>query len=166
MRVVAIIQARMGSTRLPKKVLMPIGNVTMLARVVRRVQQATLVDQAVVATTTQSADDLIVAECERLEIPFFRGSEDDVLDRYYQTALNFKADVVVRITSDCPLIEPEIIDEVIESFLHEKVDYANNFQVRTFPHGLDTEVMAFAALEKAWYEATELYERVHVTPFL
>jgi spore coat polysaccharide biosynthesis protein SpsF len=165
-RVVAIVQARMGSTRLPGKVLRRIGTRTMLARVVERTQRASMLDEVVVATTTGADDEAIVAECRRLGVPVFRGKEQDVLDRYWQAARAHQAQMVVRITSDCPLIEPEVIDRVVDAFLHVAPDYASNTLERSYPRGLDTEAVGLAALERAWHEATEAYQRVHVTPYL
>ena len=166
MKVVAIVQARMSSTRLPGKVLLDIGGEAMLARVVRRVRRAALVQQTVVAATQGVADEPIVQECERLGVEMFRGAEQDVLDRFYQAAHVYGAGAVVRITSDCPLIDPEVIDQVVRAFQDAGADYASNVIRRTFPRGLDTEVLAFHALERAWREATRRYERVHVTPYL
>jgi spore coat polysaccharide biosynthesis protein SpsF len=166
MRVVAIIQARMSSTRLPGKVLKDIGGETMLARVVRRTLGATQVGSVLVATSTEADDAAIVAECARLHIPVFRGDQEDVLDRYYQAALAHEAEAIVRITSDCPLIEPEVIDEVVDAFIEAEPDYASNCLERTYPRGLDTEVITFDALKRAWREAAEPYQRVHVTPYL
>ena len=166
MNVVAIIQARMGSTRLPGKVLMDISGATMLSRVVSRVRQAKLLNQIVVATSIKSIDDSVAEETERLAVFSFRGSENDVLDRYYQAARLFRAETVVRITSDCPLIEPKIIDEVTNAFLNGDSDYSSNTLVRTYPRGLDVEVFSIAALTKAWQQANKDYQRVHVTPFL
>jgi len=163
MRVVAIIQARMGSTRLPGKVLMDIGGQTMLARVVWRARKAKLLDEVVVATTNKSPDAAIVSECTKLGVPFFRGDEKDVLDRYYQAALAYKAEGVVRITSDCPLIDPEIIDDVVRTFLKAKPDYVSN---TLYPRGLDIEVMTMASLERAWRESSKSFHRVHVTPYI
>jgi spore coat polysaccharide biosynthesis protein SpsF len=120
----------------------------------------------VVATTTSPADKAIVAECERLGIPAFRGDEQDVLDRYYQAAQVHRADVVVRVTSDCPLIDPGVVDEVVRAFLDAEPDYASNTLDRTYPRGLDTEVMTMAALARAWREAQEPYQHAHVTPYL
>jgi len=168
MKVVAIIQARMGSTRLPRKVLEDLAGEPMLARVVNRTRRTKTLDTVIVATTTQPDDAAIVSLCKERGCPFFRGSEDDALDRYYRAALAFKADVVVRITADCPLIEPEIIDRVISEFVssHLEVDYVSNSLVRTFPRGLDVEVMSFAALEKAWQEDCNPSWREHVTPYI
>ncbi len=165
MRVVAIIQARMGSTRLPGKVLKDLGGETVLARVVSRTRRATLLDEAVVATSVLPADDTIARECEHLKVACFRGDEVDVLDRYYRAAQKFAADAVVRITADCPLIDPELVDTTIRTFLEQKADYANNTSPRTYPRGLDTEVFTFTGLERAWREAVKPYEREHVTPY-
>jgi spore coat polysaccharide biosynthesis protein SpsF len=165
-KVVAIIQARMGSTRLPGKVLADIHGHPMLWYVVERTRAAQTVDEVVVATTTQPADDAIVTFCRENGVSCFRGSEEDVLDRYYQGAREHSAEAVVRITSDCPLIDPEIIDKTVRAFLAEQPDYASNGVIRTYPRGLDTEVIAFEALELAWREARQPYERIHVTPYI
>ena len=165
-RIGAIIQARMGSTRLPGKVLADIGGKTMLARVVLRTRQARLIQDAVVATTTAGKDHTIVDECRRFYFPVFRGDEHDVLDRYYQTALAYNYDIIVRITADCPLIDPAIIDLVADTFLAKGPDYASNVVKRSYPVGLDVEVMTIKALEQAWREAEQPYERTHVTPFI
>lgn len=169
MRVVAIIQARMGSTRLPGKVLMKVLDNPMLWHVVCRTRLARRVDEVVVATTTTNADQAIVSLCESEDWLYFRGSEDDVLDRYYRAALYHRADVAVRITSDCPLIDPEVIDRVIKEFVdgQPELDYVSNtLQPRTFPRGLDVEVFSFPALQKAWTEDSNPTWREHVTPYL
>lgn len=166
MKVVAIIQARMGSTRLPGKALMDLGGETVLARVVSRLRRAMLIDEVLVATTDSGADDGIVRECQRLEIPAFRGSENDVLDRYYQAARASAADTVVRITSDCPVIDPQLVDETIRVFHRQHADYASNALSRSYPRGLDTEVFTMRALEQAWRDSHQPYEREHVTPYL
>lgn len=166
MKVVAVIQARTGSKRLPGKVLADIGGETMLARVVHRTQRTRQLDEVVVATTVKEMDEAIVSEANKLGVPVFRGDEQDVLDRYYQAALIHRADVVVRITSDCPLIDPEVIDRVVGAFLNETPDYASNGLIRTYPWGLDTEVITLESLARAWREARELYQRTHVTPYI
>lgn len=166
MNIVAIIQARMGSTRLPGKVLMDLAGETVLARVVARVRRCRLVNQIVVATSLHPQDDAIVAECGRLGISAFRGSELDVLDRYYNAAQAANAEVIARITSDCPLLDPGVTDFTIQSFLDARPDYASNALERNYPRGLDTEVMTFAALSCAWQEARQPAQREHVTPFL
>jgi spore coat polysaccharide biosynthesis protein SpsF len=166
MRVVAIIQARMGSSRLPRKALRDIGGATMLARVVHRARRASLLSEVVVATTVEPEDEAIVTECDRLGTRVFRGSEDDVLDRFYRAAMTFKAEAVVRITSDCPLIDSSVIDAVVRAFSDETPDYASNSLTRTYPRGLDVEVMTIEALARAAREATEQYQRAHVTPYI
>ena len=166
MRVVAIIQARMGSARLPGKVLKDLAGDTVLARVVNRTRRATLIDEVVVATSVLPADDLIVRDCERLGVACFRGDEADVLDRYYRAAQRFAADVIVRITSDCPLIDPEITDKTVAAFLDSCPAYASNTLVRTYPRGLDTEVVSLDAVSRAWEAARKPYEREHVTPYI
>lgn len=166
MKVVAIVQARMGSTRLPGKVLMDVAGANMLARVVGRLRRAKLIDEVLVATTDLAADDVIVAECRKSAVAVARGEQNDVLDRYYRAAQLSKAEVVVRITSDCPLIDPEVTDKTIAAFLAELPDYAANVLVRTYPRGLDTEVISFAALSRAWRESRKPYEREHVTPYI
>lgn len=165
-KVVAIIQARMGSTRLPGKVLADIEGHPMLWHVVRRTQTAESLDEVVIATSTEPADDVIAVFCREHSMDCFRGSQDDVLDRYYQAAREHNARVIVRITSDCPLIDPEIIDKTVRGFLAEQPDYASNFVARAYPRGLDTEVFTFQALESASSEAGQPYQRAHVTPYL
>jgi spore coat polysaccharide biosynthesis protein SpsF len=165
-RVVAIIQARMGSTRLPGKVLKDLAGDTMLARVISRLRATNLINEVLVATTNLPVDDAIVAECRRCCVRVARGDQDDVLDRYFQAAQLAGADVVVRITSDCPLIDPEITEKTIRAFLENQPDYASNTIVRTYPRGLDTEVISLKALARAWTEARKPYEREHVTPYL
>lgn len=168
MRIVAIIQARMGSTRLPGKVLMDIGGKTMLAHVVDRTRRAKLLDKILVATTLNPHDERIIVECDRLGVLVFRGREEDVLDRYYQVAREYKADVIVRITSDCPLIDPEVIDTVVRYYLENrsKLDYVSNTLTRSYPRGLDVEVFPFNILERTWREAREAYQREHVTLYI
>jgi len=166
MRVIAIVQARMGSTRLPGKVLRQLGGQTVISRVIERVRRFSLIDDLLIATTTDPADDAIVKEAGRCGVQVFRGSEDDVVERYYRAACQARADVVVRITSDCPLIDPEVSDYTIQRFLEERPDYASNALERTYPRGLDTEVVMFSALERAWKEASEPYQRAHVMPYL
>jgi len=162
----AIIQARMGSTRLPGKVLMDLGNRSVLARVVQRLERTQLLGKIVIATSTLAGDDVIARECENLGVAWFRGSESDVLDRYYQAAKAHAASVIVRVTSDCPLIDPELVDDTIRLCLDEKADYGSNVSPRTYPRGLDAEVFTMAALERAWREARAPHEREHVTPYI
>ncbi|MBI4138609.1 glycosyltransferase family protein [Candidatus Uhrbacteria bacterium] len=165
----AIIQARMGSTRLPNKVLMEVGGVSLLEYEIRRVRLAKTIDKIVVATTTDPGDDRIVQLCASTGVDCTRGSVNDVLDRYWQCAQQYpNADVIVRITGDCPLIDPEIIDHVIDARLAANADYASNVEVghETFPDGMDIEVFTRAALETAAREATLPSDREHVTPYI
>jgi spore coat polysaccharide biosynthesis protein SpsF len=164
MKVTAIIQARMGSSRLPGKVLMNLGGVTVLGRVVRRLGRAATINEFVVATTTAPADDAIADECRRLNVPAFRGSEHDVLDRYLQAAQHFGSDVIVRITSDCPLTDPDVVDNVVRALTEQGADLACNVLTRTYPRGLDAEAFTIEALEKAWRDSDQPYQREHVTP--
>ena len=166
MKTVVILQARIGSTRLPGKVLLDLEGRPMLWHVVERIRRSRNVQQVVVATTTSKSDDVLEQFCRAQDIAFFRGNEPDVLDRYYQTAKAFAADTVVRITSDCPLIDPDVIDRVTGIFQQGGFDYVSNTIETTYPDGLDTEVFSFAALERAWREATKISEREHVTPYL
>lgn len=168
MNVVCIIQARVGSTRLPKKVLREICGKTVLEHDVDRLKKVKNIDKIVIATTTEEKDIEIVSEAERLEINYFRGSEKDVLSRYYYAAKVYNADVVVRVTSDCPLLDPDVTEATIKYYLDnkEKYDYVSNTLERTFPRGLDTEVFSFEALEKAFNEATLDRDREHVTAYI
>lgn len=167
MRTVIIVQARMTSTRLPGKVLKMVLNKPLLEYQIERLRRVKLADDIIIATTTNDTDQPIVVLCSRLGIPVWRGSEHDVLARYYEGASAYGADVVVRITSDCPLIDPLVINRVIESFLiNQPVDYVSNVLVRTYPRGMDTEVFSFQVLEEAFYEAKEPADREHVTPFI
>ena len=164
--IVAIIQARMGSSRFPGKTLADLAGRPMLARVVERVRRAGAVDKVVVATSTAALDDPIAEFCAQERIPCFRGSENDVLERFYEAAKEHSADVVVRITADCPLIDPGVIDRVIERFRRGDCDYASNALRYSYPDGLDTEVFSMAALQQACREAKKPSEREHVTPYL
>lgn len=168
MNVVCIIQARVGSTRLPKKVLREICGKTVLEHDVNRLKKIKNIDKIVIATTTEEKDIEIVSEAERLEINYFRGSENDVLSRYYYAAKEYNADVVVRVTSDCPLLDPDITEAIIQYYIDNmnKYVYVSNTLDRTYPRGLDTEVFSFDALEKAFKEAILESDREHVTPYI
>jgi glutamate-1-semialdehyde aminotransferase/spore coat polysaccharide biosynthesis protein SpsF (cytidylyltransferase family) len=155
----------MGSSRFPGKVLEELSGHPMLWHVVNRVRRSG-VDKIVVATTDRAVDDPVAQFCEREGIACFRGDEQDVLDRFYRAARANQADVVVRITADCPLIDPEVIDRVLARFQQGDCDYASNILRYTYPDGLDTEVFSFSALERAWREARKPSEREHVTPYL
>ncbi len=194
LKIIAIIQARRAASRLPDKVLLDIAGEPMLVRVVERTRRATALDGVVVATTTDPFDDAIEALCQQRGYAVSRGSMYDVLDRYYQAARLFQAGVIVRITADCPLIDPDVIDETVwtlfglrnqrndageqatgaglirnSQFITPVFDFTANRLPppwkRTYPIGLDTEVCSFAALETAWKEATQPHQREHVMPF-
>ncbi len=170
MKIGVIIQARTGSTRLPAKVLKQLCGKTVLAHDIERVSQSTLVDEIIIATTVGVSDDAIEKEALTLGVKVFRGSEEDVLSRYYYAAKANDLDVVVRITSDCPLIDPKVIDEMLAFYLDNEYDLVTNagadLSQRTYPRGLDTEIFAFSSLEKAFLHAKEQYQREHVTPYI
>lgn len=163
-----IIQARVGSTRLPGKIMKKILGKTVLIHDLDRIKEMKTINKIVVATTDLEEDDIIAKAVNGYDrnIGTYRGSESDVLDRYYKAAKEFNADVIVRITSDCPLIDPNVSDLVVEAFLKNDCDYCCNTLPRTFPHGLDTEVFSLDALERVWEEAKSPYEREHVTPYI
>jgi spore coat polysaccharide biosynthesis protein SpsF len=166
MRTVAIIQARMGSTRLPGKVLLPLFDHSVLGHVIRRVQASQTLDDIIIATTNLLPDEAIATEAEKYHAKVYRGSEQDVLSRYYEAALEAQAECVVRITSDCPLIEPEIMDRVVRLREQAKADYASNVLHRSYPRGLDVEVFTMDALARAYHEGAKPDQREHVTPYL
>jgi spore coat polysaccharide biosynthesis protein SpsF len=166
MKTLIIVQARMTSTRLPGKVLLPLAGVPMLTRLVERLRRVQRADGIVVATTTNASDDAIAALCAQLGVPCHRGSEHDVLSRYADASRLHGADVVVRITSDCPLIAPALIDQVIAAYEEGGSDYVSNMLPPTWPYGMAVEVFSAAALAQAHAEATQAAEREHVTPFL
>lgn len=163
-----IIQARMGSTRLPGKILKPIMGRPMLDYLIERIHRVDTPHTLIIATTTNPQDEAIESFAKKENIKVFRGSEEDVLDRYYQTCCAYPAEIIVRITSDCPLIDPAIVDHAIHLLQNSKtpVDYISNTQQRSFPRGMDVEVFTFAALKAAANEATSAYDREHVTPFI
>lgn len=165
MTVTAIIQARMGSTRLPGKILKEVEGKSLLAIQLERLQASNEIDQIVIATTIESQDDVIAQYCEQQCVKYYRGSEQDVLARYYEAAKVFGGDVIVRLTSDCPIIDGAVVDETIRYFKDNKYDYVSNTVKRIYPRGLDTEVFTFQALEKACKEAILPRDREHVTAY-
>ncbi len=166
-KIVTVIQARCGSTRLPGKVLLPICGKPLLLRMVQRVQASKLAGTVVVATTQEAKDDPIEDLCKAYDLAFFRGHSTDLLDRHYQVGKSFKADVVLKIPSDCPLIDPKIIDKTIQFFLDHQgeYDFVSNLHPATYPDGNDVEIMTMEALEQAWKEAEKPLEREHTTPY-
>jgi len=170
MNIHAIIQARTGSSRLPKKVIKKICDKTVLSHVLERIKQSRFIDDIIVATTTHSRDDVIEHEAKNNNVLIFRGSENDVLARYYYAAKENNSDIILRITSDCPLIDPNVADIIIEFYLKNEFDVVtnagNDISNRTYPRGLDVEVFAFKKLEEAFLNAKEKYQREHVTPYI
>ncbi|MEC5162231.1 spore coat polysaccharide biosynthesis protein SpsF [Janthinobacterium sp. CG_23.3] len=164
--ILVILQARCSSTRLPQKVLKPILGVPMLAHQIARVQRATLIDRLIVATSSDSSDEPLQRLCGQLRVECFRGSLNDVLDRYYQAALPLRPEHVVRLTGDCPLSDPEVIDKVIRAHLDSGADYTSNAVLPSYPDGLDVEVFKYALLRQAWREASLPSQREHVTLFM
>lgn len=168
MRIVIVIQARMGSTRLPGKVMLPLAGEPLLLRMIERVKAARTHATVVVATTSGKDDDPIRALCASNFVPCYSGDEHDLLDRHYRAALLHDADVVVKIPSDCPLIDPKVIDRVILEYVRyaRAYDYVSNLHPATWPDGNDVEVMPIRVLREAWKEARRLFEREHTTPFI
>lgn len=167
-KVIIIVQARRGSTRLPDKVLLPVLGRPILELMLERLMQSRYADHILVATTINKEDDAILELCRRVGVAVFRGHPTDLLDRHYQAALLVSADAVVKIPSDCPLIDPIVVDRVIDQFVNHpgQFDYVSNLHPATYPDGNDVEVMSFAALERAWRESSLALEREHTTPYI
>lgn len=168
LRIIVIVQARMGSTRLPGKILMEVLSKPLLSYEIERLRRLSIADEIIIATTDNPNDVPVVEFCHHEQVPLYRGSEDDVLERYFCAAKAFNADVVVRISGDCPLIDHRIVASVIQHYLdcYPKYSYVSNTIERTYPRGLDVEVFSFDALKKAAKEAVLPLEREHVTPFI
>jgi len=166
MKIVALVQARVESTRLPKKVMRCINGKPMIELLLLRLSNTTQIDEIVLATSSNPENLLMVEHVNNLEFSVYRGSEDDVLDRFYQAGLSHNADAIVRITGDCPLVDPNLVDEVVREFKNTGADYISNATPPSYPDGLDIEVFSFEALKLAWSEATTPFDREHVTPFI
>lgn len=166
MKVVAVTQARTGSTRLPGKVLRKIHGQTLLEIHLERIMRCSRVNEIVIATTNDEQDSEIVELCNHLNLPFYRGNEQDVLDRFYQSVKDMDATYVIRLTSDCPLIDPVLMDEVVAFTISNDLDYCTNTFIEHFPDGQDIEVFRFTALKEAWEKADKGYQREHVTPYI
>ncbi|WP_337865631.1 glycosyltransferase family protein [Ignavibacterium sp.] len=168
MNIVTVIQARTGSSRLPGKVLMPLAEAPLIVRMVERVMISELAGKVVVAITDESSDDILEKICKENNFLFYRGSRDDVLDRHYQASKILNAEAVVKIPSDCPLIDAKIIDKVIGFFIEHssEFDFVSNLHPATYPDGNDVEIMHFSILEDAWKNAKRKLEREHTTPYI
>ncbi len=166
MKIVAIVQARMGSTRLPNKVMKPIGGIPMIELLLTRLSKSQQIDQIVLATSIDPRNNTLLDHVEKLGYVCVRGSENDVLNRYFVAARQVNAEIIIRITGDCPMVDPALVDHAIQTFVSSNVDYLSNAAPATFPDGLDIEVFTFKALEKAAQESVEPFDREHVTPYL
>ncbi|HZC01857.1 MAG TPA: glycosyltransferase family protein [Gammaproteobacteria bacterium] len=161
-----VVQARLGSTRYPGKVLLDLAGEPLIARLIERIRRIETPAKILVATTTESQDDRLAKVCRAAGIEVFRGHPTDLLDRHYQAALEYGAKIVAKVPSDCPLIDPAIIDQVFERFTEAACDYASDLHPASYPDGNDVEVMRFEALKMAWQEASLPLEREHTTPFI
>ena len=166
MKVLLITQARIGSTRLPGKVLLPIGEETLLSIHLKRLRACTTINRIVVATTFEDEVQSLIDICREAEVDCYQGSLEDVLDRFYQASIEYQPDLVVRVTSDCPLLDSRVVDKVVREAIETNVDYCANIITEDFPDGQDVEVFKFSALERAWNDATLMSEREHVTPYI
>lgn len=166
MKFLALLQARTSSTRLPGKVLKPLLGTPMILRQLERLKRSRLIDRLEVVTSTDASDDALASVLAQADVSVYRGSLGDVLDRFYQAARRHRPEHVVRLTADCPLTDPTVIDAVLDFYLQGNFDYASNAIEATFPDGLDVEVFRFDCLEQAWREATLPSHREHVTPFI
>ena len=164
--IVAIVQARLGSSRFRKKVLKKINQTTVIENLLSRLNKSKTVKKIIVATTTSKLDDELAAFLEKINQSYYRGDEEDVLSRFYFAAKENDAEVILRITGDCPVIDPEIVDKCVDSFLETNIDYVSNIDPPTYPDGMDVEVFKFSALEKSFFEANQPFEREHVTPYI
>ncbi len=168
LKIVTVIQARTGSSRLPNKILLPLANKPLLYRMFERVAASKMCGTIVIATTTDKSDDVVENLCNKFNMIYYRGHPTDLLDRHYQAALKYNADAVVKIPSDCPLIDKSVIDKVLNYYLENLnyFDYVSNLHPATYPDGNDVEIMSFKALSDAWENANRELEREHTTPYL
>ena len=168
MRKLIIVQARMTSTRLPGKVMEIVCDKPLLEHLINRLKTIRSADQIVIATTVNETDNQIVSLCKKLDTLYYRGSEEDVLGRYYEAAVEYGGDVIIRITSDCPVIDPDVVGYLIDFYMKnlKKYDYVTNTLKRTYPRGMDAEIVSFKALKEAHFNAYDPFDREHVTPFI
>jgi spore coat polysaccharide biosynthesis protein SpsF len=167
LNIVTVIQARTGSSRLPNKILLPLSNLPLLYRMYERVEASKLKGIIFIATTLDKSDDKVEELCKEFKLNCYRGHPTDLLDRHYQAAKLYNADAVVKIPSDCPLIDKDIIDKVIDFYINNsnKFDYVSNLHPASYPDGNDVEIMSMSALEDAWLNASKAMEREHTTPY-
>ncbi len=166
MKIVAVIQARMGSTRLPGKMDMLIGEKSILWHVIHRLKKSKLINEIVLATSTNENNNILIERANEFKIKSYKGNENDVLDRFYQATKDMQPYLIIRITGDCPFLDPEIVDKVISLQIDTNADYASNIHPPTFPDGLDVEVIKFKVLKECWENAKKRSEREHVTPYI
>ena len=166
MKVIAIVQARMGSTRLPNKMLKKIGKKSLIQIVMSRLSMSKKIDKIILATSIAKNNDTLVSHVKKLGYDCYRGSENNVLERFFLAAKKYDAEVIVRITGDCPLVDHDLVDMVINNFLNNKVDYSSNINPSSYPDGLDVEVFSFKALKGAYEKANKEFDLEHVTPFI
>lgn len=166
MKTIAVVQARMDSTRFPGKVMHKVQGVPVIDLLLKRLSKSKKINEIILATTTNQIDDKLAIHVEKLGFNVFRGNENDVLDRYYHSAIQLDAGTIVRITGDCPLVDASLVDQLIDTFRKSNSDYVSNIHPPTYPDGLDIEVFSFAALKQAWHEAKDKYHREHVTPYI
>ena len=164
--ILAIVQARMKSTRLPGKVMREVLGKPLIGYLLERLSFSKTIDKIILATSTDSSNDILCNYVIRQGFEVYRGKEEDVLDRFYQAALHYQPTAIVRITADCPLIDPQVVDSVISFFKDQQFDYVSNCHPPTYPDGLDTEIFSYQALAKTWLEAKLAHEREHVTPYM
>jgi spore coat polysaccharide biosynthesis protein SpsF len=165
-KITCIIQARTNSSRLPNKILLKLSNTTIIVHIIDRIKKSTLIEQIILATSINHNDKILLDIANDNQVTSFKGNELDVLDRFYNAAKENDANIVIRITGDCPLVDPILIDKMLKFFLENNFDYVSNTIERTFPDGLDVEIFTFTALEKAFSESTWISEREHVTPYI
>lgn len=165
-RVIAIIQARMSSTRLPGKIMLPLAGKPVLQHIIERLRMSEYIDEVVVACTTNYQDDMIIDLCDMLECKYYRGSEDDVMQRVVEACEKFEADIIVDVTSDCPCVDAGLADSFIETLVKLETDYVSNVINRTMPRGLDMQVLTYKALERANREVDNVVDRSHVTSWI
>ena len=166
MKIIAITQARTGSTRFPNKIMNKIEDETLLSIHIKRIKESKKIDSIIIATTNKKNDDIIEVESNNLNVSCYRGEEEDVLDRFYQAARPYSPDFVVRLTSDCPLIDSSLIDMIIDATVNSNADYCSNTLIESYPDGQDVEVFSFKSLRKAWEESVMTSDREHVTPYM